>query len=992
MVKRSATLLRVLVIALTAWLSACASSMTNDAGDVVAERVVSDGPGTDARADAMDHGEPPDADDVVADAPSDESVDAPLDAREDAPDTDDGDDVTDADDIVADDGVDATSMDAAMDIAADDSPDVVIEPIDAVDVPLDENPDVPPGTCTHPISGVITAPGTYDGTLTGSGTISTTRCLNRTLGPDDVLALHVDARTGVVISADDTRTMVDTVIAIRRACDDVSSEIACNNDDGITRSTASILRTVLDPGDYFVVVDTPSTSGGAYHLDVTTFTPAAGSDCASAIVLTPDTPSANDSVAAGMQSLSCSLGSDGGQTFFAIDVPAMTRVSVSFTPPGFTAALILRALDGCDPRACLDSANADFTAGQVQFANEGTSTRRYYVTVALLSTTRASVGYQLIANFSPTATNATCTSAAPLTPATPLLSQDTGRGGNASTACDPLADGGQLYYSVTIPPGTRADVTAAIASSGRLAVRVLDNCAATTCLANTHGNLNENVVQPIYNEGPVARTVIVSVSGGASTSPVSFDLSVAFVTLQTNAYCPSATALTTTSPVTGQDTTLGGPADTRCLPNRGPELYYAIDVPARTGAEITVQPATRQSASVRTFDACDATACLASAASPLTGTNTAVVWIYNLGATAHTYFVGVSATSPAATTTYGISARFVSLATNADCTMPTPVAAGTVLSAQDTSVGGAPDAHCLAPPSASLYYAVSLPPASRVSIVATPTSSVDRVNAHVFDDCAATRCTDFDQSAADGAPASVIADNPSPLARTVLVAISSARTTPVTFSLAVSTVAIPYRFETFAGICDDLSSVAPVAGITGGDSFTPNGPLPFSFRLFGVDYGNRTISANGFLQLHATSSTFGTAAAINLPIPSNGNPNAVVAPFWDDLDFVAGETTDIREASFGVSPDRHVTYEWNHWTLRSAPSVRLRFQARLYETSSQIEFVYCDITPGSDPAQASGGSATVGLENGTGADGVTYSFNTPGTVRTDTAVRWVPIP
>lgn len=56
-----------------------------------------------------------------------------------------------------------------------------------------------------------------------------------------------------------------------------------------------------------------------------------------------------------------------------------------------------------------------------------------------------------------------------------------------------------------------------------------------------------------------------------------------------------------------------------------------------------------------------------------------------------------------------------------------------------------------------------------------------------------------------------------------------------------------------------------------------------------------------------------------------------------------------------------------------------------------IEFHYCGMSP-PDDSQATGGSATIGLESIDGSKGSQFSFNTASSAKTGTALRFVPKP
>ncbi|MEW5741494.1 MAG: hypothetical protein AB1938_21420 [Myxococcota bacterium] len=100
--------------------------------------------------------------------------------------------------------------------------------------------------------------------------------------------------------------------------------------------------------------------------------------------------------------------------------------------------------------------------------------------------------------------------------------------------------------------------------------------------------------------------------------------------------------------------------------------------------------------------------------------------------------------------------------------------------------------------------------------------------------------------------------------------------------------------------------------------------------------------------------------------------------------------------SSGSAPNRVFTVEWFDFafSVGGAPGVeRLRFQAKLFETSNVVELHDCALLANGGSADlVSGASATVGLENAAGTDAVRHSFNTPGSVVSGGALRFTPQP
>jgi len=71
-----------------------------------------------------------------------------------------------------------------------------------------------------------------------------------------------------------------------------------------------------------------------------------------------------------------------------------------------------------------------------------------------------------------------------------------------------------------------------------------------------------------------------------------------------------------------------------------------------------------------------------------------------------------------------------------------------------------------------------------------------------------------------------------------------------------------------------------IAAITDQDAATTTLSLPFTFKYYGVSYGEVSVCSNGFLAMGVEDYRFGD----NSQIPSAHGPAAMIAPFWDDLD------------------------------------------------------------------------------------------------------------
>jgi|GEM_PF-1635027 len=178
---------------------------------------------------------------------------------------------------------------------------------------------------------------------------------------------------------------------------------------------------------------------------------------------------------------------------------------------------------------------------------------------------------------------------------------------------------------------------------------------------------------------------------------------------------------------------------------------------------------------------------------------------------------------------------------------------------------------------------------------------------------------------------------------------------------------INYTNETTSYSWIDITGTGTDTGITGDDDDALI-DIGFTFTLFNSTHSQVRISSNGYM-------TFGIEGTdwSNDDIPSINDPDDYIAPFWDDLDPSMGGT--IYYEVQGTEPNRMFIVEWHgiphYYTIGD-----ITFEAILYEGSNEIKFQYKDVDFG-DSNYDNGASATVGLENEDGTDGVKFSYNSP---------------
>ncbi len=176
---------------------------------------------------------------------------------------------------------------------------------------------------------------------------------------------------------------------------------------------------------------------------------------------------------------------------------------------------------------------------------------------------------------------------------------------------------------------------------------------------------------------------------------------------------------------------------------------------------------------------------------------------------------------------------------------------------------------------------------------------------------------------------------------------------------------ITYTFSAFSGAFTANAGVTVLhaAGVDEGISAVTN--IPFGFCFGGVTYTNFQASSNGVMFLGTTGA--GANLTNNL---NTGTNRPIIAPLWDDLQVGTGGQVNYRVT--GATPNRVLTVEWLNmeWNWLAAGPV-ITFQAKLYETTNQIQFCYRQ-----DANGVNAGSASIGLGGQTSGD--FYSLNGTG--------------
>jgi hypothetical protein len=145
-----------------------------------------------------------------------------------------------------------------------------------------------------------------------------------------------------------------------------------------------------------------------------------------------------------------------------------------------------------------------------------------------------------------------------------------------------------------------------------------------------------------------------------------------------------------------------------------------------------------------------------------------------------------------------------------------------------------------------------------------------------------------------------------------------------------------YQFDAYSGAFTSLAGAVtmPLSGGNTDDGWFNAVPLGFTFYYMGTPYTTVSVSTKGWM-------TFGqniTNAAPTNSLSSGGN-RPLIAPLWDDNDIQSAG--NFSYLTTGAAPNRIFTAEWSNVKWKNtATAGGISFQARLYEASGKIEFVY----------------------------------------------------
>lgn len=145
--------------------------------------------------------------------------------------------------------------------------------------------------------------------------------------------------------------------------------------------------------------------------------------------------------------------------------------------------------------------------------------------------------------------------------------------------------------------------------------------------------------------------------------------------------------------------------------------------------------------------------------------------------------------------------------------------------------------------------------------------------------------------------------------------------------------------------------------------------LPFPFTFYGTTYTDLYAGSNGTLFFADDFPQFLNQCLSPEPVANMGD---MIAPYWDDLDLRAFGFLEYEIV--GEEPDRIFVLEWDDIPRFGDSEDRVTFEVQLFETSSDIVFLYEDVTmfEGNN-----GSSATIGLQSEAQGLALQFGCNQP---------------
>jgi hypothetical protein len=158
--------------------------------------------------------------------------------------------------------------------------------------------------------------------------------------------------------------------------------------------------------------------------------------------------------------------------------------------------------------------------------------------------------------------------------------------------------------------------------------------------------------------------------------------------------------------------------------------------------------------------------------------------------------------------------------------------------------------------------------------------------------------------------------------------------------------------------------------------------IGFNFTFYGNTYHQFYVNTNGQV-FFGDPSVSGEEAAI----PDTTAPNNFIAALWDDL--MISSAGKILYTTVGAAPNRKLIIQATNMGFYPFPIFMGTYLVILYETSNKIQVQYRIIIDATSE-RAHGMSATIGIENADGTEGVQYSYHNSTAISTGKAISFTP--
>lgn len=731
---------------------------------------------------------------------------------------------------------------------------------------------------------------------------------------------------------------------------------------------------------------------------------------------------------------------------FSVDVPAGHRLTASLNtaPDGGTAwDSVLNIIDG--PTACgsmgIDGGTQNLVCvsgsdtGNPEtgtFLNQGSTSRTMLLMVKGYFSTSLGL-FGLATNVGPPAPGDSCPNAVLMDGgaqegvllAPPSVFNDYSGSG---TGCASSSSGPDLAFLTSVPAGQRLtwvvqpdaglDVSLSLTTSTAA-------CSSRTCVSNANAGTSGVSERAVYVNATTAPVDVFAIVDGTTASSAGYVSVNAIIDNQPNGdVCSTATPLVAGMTLMGEtlvNFTNDYAGGTNCATTfAGLDRTYSLTIPAGQIATITVTPATGLNTSISVVDAaagCGTGACLAGADTGAAGAADTVS-VANPGTQPRNVFVIVDSSASSTPTTFSVGATVAAIPANDVCeTAGTAITASTTISGTLTDkandyVWSSSNLGCSSTTSSvstsrDAVYAVTIPSGQELTATVTTTTGTWNPTLQIVDGTTCANSTaqsclvagTANSSTTLGSSEAARFVNLNTTARTVFVVVDTPTTAVGDFSLVIDLSPPLMVLTGITSACDDMSAATPLAGTLTDTSTSAITALPsgFAFNFFGTPVTHFSANSNGLLQLYTSATGTASSTGANVAINSTSSPNGYVAALWDDLDSSTTQMSNGSYAVFGTAPNRRFTFEWSNYTFWVSGSFgleRLRFQAQLNETTNVVEVHYCSLVAATGQTsidRSAGSSATVGLEDLTGGDGVQAVFNAPSTnVATGRGFRFTP--